>query len=243
MEFLSDSDPNNQRSTPISVGDTLPPIIIHEPKVSVKFLDTLTISVQVTDNGSGVRNVTIYYKSKSESEYFSIPMNKVPDMDDIYSYEIPREDVTLDDLEYFIKADDWASVTNTVYFGDDGLIQEMPNSDTDIDVDVREKKDTDDDGADSDDNFLEDIGGPFGLKHIGVCLLVIILLVVLLVCFIFAVRSAFQARALANHSTKYKTETVEGDRVLWEGEDMEELDEAEDLNTIGDEDDELQEGL
>jgi hypothetical protein len=242
LEYLSDSDPNDEMSNPVSIVDDYPPVIVHEAKTTAEYLNSILIIAIATDNGSGVRNVTLYYKIKSDSDYSSFTMNLLVEQVDTYSYEIPREDVILDDLEYYIMAVDWAAVPNVVYYGDDGLTNIEPDSKSDIDIDVREKHDLDD-KDDDDGDFFKDFGEPFGLTHFGVCLLVLIISIVLIICFILATRSAFEARALAQHSTKYKSETADGERITWEGEEVEELDEAEDLNTIGKEDEELQEGL
>lgn len=242
LEYLSDSDPNDETSNPATLIDTTPPRIIHEPKATTKPFETLTISVDVYDNGSGVRNVTIYYKQKSDSQYTLNKMNKKQGEDNIYIFDIPHDEVTLDDLEYYIEAVDWATVSNVMFYGKAGMTKIRPTSNNDIDVDVREKS-KGEDQADDDGDFFEDVGEPFGLTHAGICLMVIVLLVILAICFILALRSAFEARALANRSTKYSSKTEAGERVTWEGEEYEELDEVEDLNTIGEEDKSRLEGL
>jgi hypothetical protein len=48
---------------------------------------------------------------------------------------------------------------------------------------------------------------------------------------------------MANQSMKAKAETAEGERMVWEGEAMEELDEVEDLVTSTEDDYEQLEGL
>jgi M6 family metalloprotease-like protein len=244
LEYLSDSDPNDPNSTPSSIVDKTPPYIIHEPRAKTNYLESMTISAQVNDNGSGVRNVTLHFKSKRESKYTSVSMIKKSDADDIYSYVVTRERITMDDMEYFIEASDWAVISNRIYFGDNGITDVRPDQDSDIDVDVQDKtgaSTTSDD--DSDDNFLGDLGEPFGLTNPVICLVVLIILIVLFISFLLSIRSAMRARAMANKAVKAKSETADGERWTWEGEEYEELDEVEDLSTTGEEDHEMTDDL
>jgi hypothetical protein len=244
LEYLSDSDPFDPNSNPESVVDKSPPHIIHEPRSKTNYLESMTISAQVTDNGSGVRNVTLHFKSKRESKYISMPMIKKSDVDDIYSYVVSRERITMDDMEYYIEANDWAVIPNTVYFGTDGQTSDRPEQDSDIEVDVQDRSGTGtSDSDDSDDNFLGDLGEPFGLTNPVICLMVLVILIVLFLGFLLAIRSAVRARAMANKAVKAKSETAEGERWTWEGEEFEELDEVEDLTTTGEDDFELTDDL
>jgi uncharacterized membrane protein len=244
LEYLSDSDPNDPNSTPASIVDKTPPYIVHEPRTNTNYLESMTISAQVVDNGSGVRNVTLHFKSKRESKYTSVSMIQKSATDDVYTYVVSRERISMDDMEYFIEASDWAVISNRIYFGEDGLTSIRPDQNSDIDVDVQDKtgKGTSD-GDESDDNFLGDLGEPFGLTNPVICLVVLVILVVLFLSFLLAIRSAVRARAMANKAVKAKSETADGERWTWEGEEYEELDEVEDLTTTGEEDLELTDDL
>jgi M6 family metalloprotease-like protein len=243
LEYLADTDPNDPLSTPATKNDLTPPYIEHHPRTNAEFLEPLTISAKVTDNGSGVNEVFLFLKKKDLLNYNSYSMVKKSADSDIYSIEVSREFQTKEGLEYYIKASDNAN--NTIYYGKSGLVSVIPNIDTDIDVTISDKSansDTSDD--DSEGDIFEEFGEPYGLTHPGICLMVIIIIIVLIICFALAIRSALHARAMASHSVKSKSETADGERVLWEGDEVEELDEVEDLTITGDEEEQnLTEGL
>ena len=228
-EYLADSNPTDPTSNPISIDDITPPTIIHEPLRRIDIFHSVIITAAVFDNHSGVGEVNLYYKSVSDFDYTRLNMTRSGD--NTYIYEFPGSEVK-SDIEYFIKAVDLAFVPNIIYFGNDGLTSTEPDQFSDIDIDV---VDPDKDNDDDEGGFLEDLGKPFGITDAGVCLLVIVIVIVLLICFILALKSAYQARALAKHSAKHKTTTVEGDRLIWEGDELEELDEVEDLAASEDE--------
>ena len=48
---------------------------------------------------------------------------------------------------------------------------------------------------------------------------------------------------MAKKAVKHKSETADGERWVWEGEEVEELDEVEDLTVTGDEDEKELTGL
>jgi hypothetical protein len=227
-EYLTGSDPADPGSTPISIADTVGPTIAHDPLSKVDIFKPVTISVKATDKESGVKVVLFLYKYKNDAIYTIHNMSKSGE--DVYTYELPGSKVT-EDFEYYIEAIDLAFAPNTKYFGNDKEILTRPDETTDINVKVvdPDKEDDTDDG-----NILDDLGKPFGITDAGICLAVLIILIVLLICFIFVLRNALQARSLAQHSTRYKNKDAEGENVYWEGDEMEELDEVEDLSITGD---------
>lgn len=243
LEFLSGSDPNDPDSTRRTVQDTTPPVIIHEPRKTATLLETFTITALVYDNGSGVRNVTLNFKKKPNSEYSSVAMYKISGDQNTYKFELPREMLTRDDLEYYIEAEDWASVPNVIFYGKTGMTQVRPTAENDINIDVREKSTTESED-DDDGDFFEQVGKPFGLTDAGICLVVLIIVIVLIICFVLALRSAFQAREISKQNVRSKSKTADGDKIYWDGEEAEELEEVEDLIVMGDEvEEEEQEGL
>ncbi len=222
-EYLAGSDPNDDKSNPLSIKDTKSPIIIHEPVTRVEKYHPVIITAAVYDNGSGVKTVKLYYRHRSETIYKAINMTKSGDQ--TYTFELSGAEVTKD-IGYYLEATDGAFVPNVIYFGKSGLTVTRPTSDSDIDIDVFDKtKDEDQD----DDDVLGDLGKPFGIDNAGICLLVIVIAIVLIICFILVLRSAMHARAIAKHSAKHTSTTADGDRITWEGDEFEELDEVEDL--------------
>jgi hypothetical protein len=227
-EYLDDSDPTDATSTPISTIDTSTPIIIHEPVTQGQIYNPIEITATVVDEDSGVLVVKLYYKLKFDSTYTQI--NMTAGDNHIYSHELSGSVVT-GDLEYYMEAIDLAFVPNKIYFGEEGLTNALPNHKTDLDVDVKGGTGG---GDDDDGNILDDIGKPFGIDNGAVCLVVIIVIIVLIICFLLAIRSAMKARNMSRRATRYRSTTADGDAMVWEGDEIEELDEVEDLEITGD---------
>ena len=224
-EYLSDSDPRDATSTPVSIRDTRAPILIHEPITRAEIYHSIIFSATAVDNGSGIQAVTLHYKTKSDTDYTIIIMPYSGEY--IYTYELPGSKVT-GDLEYYLEARDAAFVPNVIYYGKDGATQTQPTKDTDINIDVVDRRKDDDD---DDEDILGDLGKPFGITNPGICLLVLIVGIILIICFFLSIRSAYQARALEKHASRHKTTTADGEKLIWEGDELEELDEVDDLET------------
>jgi M6 family metalloprotease-like protein len=226
-EYLADSDPKDSESTPLSVFDTYSPIIDHEAITKVDQYHKITFSAIVVDNGSGIKYVKLYYKYKSDSEYKSINMSKTGDR--IYAYEFSGSEVS-SDIGYYLEAADFAMDPNMIFYGKEGMTETKPTSDTDINLRVIGRTGDDDP---SDGEFLEDLYRPFGIDNLFVCLIVLIIGIILLVAFVLVVRNTIRAQAIAKRSMRYKSTTADGDALIWEGEELEELDEVEDLKPTG----------
>jgi N-acetylneuraminic acid mutarotase len=120
----------------ITEDDLTPPSITHIPITQVTLDDTIIIQAAVTDDASGVNQVELSYKKKTDGEYTNLIMTKSVTM---YTAEIPAEAKSSDGIEYYIKAMDNAPSPNVAYFGASGQVVEMPNSLTDIDITVIEQ--------------------------------------------------------------------------------------------------------
>ncbi len=91
-----------------------PPVITHTPVTTASPEANLTISATVTDAALGaseneVLNVTLYYKSASQSLFSSIPMGAKPG--GLYEGQIPKSALAESEIQYYIEATDG---TNTV---------------------------------------------------------------------------------------------------------------------------------
>jgi uncharacterized membrane protein len=123
----------------ISAGDKTPPTITHIPVVTGNIGKKITVSATIIDDVSGVKYVELFYKMKNDNSYSNISMSKYQNS---YTAEIPAQDVTVDGLEYFIKATDKATPPNIAYFGATGQVTIIPTSINDIDIEVTEKDTT-----------------------------------------------------------------------------------------------------
>ena len=81
--------------------DTTPPSIQHTPVTTSEDKSDIAIRATVTDDGDGVKKVTLYYRRIGETSYTSITMSG-PD----YKAVIPAERVSTDGIEYYIRATD-----------------------------------------------------------------------------------------------------------------------------------------
>ena len=226
MEFALGSSPSNAISTPVSVLDDSPPEITHTKVRYGKVLVTIRISAMVTDDSSGIKEVNLYYKKKTDRTYNSISMGE----DNPYYAKIPASMATLDDLEYYIEAVDNAKKPNIAYFGTDGVLHKRPSHVNDIDINIQE-----DYRPPEDSNMAEDFIDTFGFDSAGICFLVIVIIVILIVSFAFSLRSAIQARDAAHMKKRQRTVRVmHGKDMLWEGFELENISEDEDLYLIND---------
>jgi len=120
----------------ITEDDLTPPSITHIPIIKATLEDTIIIQAAVTDDASGVNQVELSYKKKTDSGYTNLTMTKSATM---YTAEIPSEAKSSEGIEYYIKATDKAPTPNIAYFGANGQVVEMPNSLTDIDITIIEQ--------------------------------------------------------------------------------------------------------
>jgi hypothetical protein len=115
--------------------DTDPPSIVHTIVTVGSAGEPISITTDITDSESGVDTVSVFYKKPSEGTYTELPMNFDGNN---YTAEIPGSSVTMDGLEYYIKADDNAIPTNIAYFGVGGQTGTQPGSSTDINITIME---------------------------------------------------------------------------------------------------------
>jgi hypothetical protein len=232
MEFNQGSAPQDELSTPITANDKTPPKITHKRIVKGQQLIAITITATVTDEDSGVKEVNLYYKKKSDLSYNSISMGH----ENTYSATIPGSMVTLDDLEYYIEAVDNSKLRNTAYFGDDGQSIYRPSSASDIDVDVKENIINE-----NEPDMFEDLQDTFKFNSVEVCFTVFVIMIILLISFGLSLSSVVKARQLASANNQRKVISVtHGKNMVWEGFDLENISEDEDMNLIND-DSELEE--
>jgi hypothetical protein len=118
--------------------DTTPPTITHTP-VSTGNKDTnIRITATITDDQSGVDYAELYYKKRIDTKYTKIDMTK---SGNTYSADIPATSVTVDGVDYYMKAADKATAPFVVYYGSGGQVTQEPTSQNDIiitisDIDV-----------------------------------------------------------------------------------------------------------
>lgn len=103
--------------------DTTPPEINHTAITIAKQDDPITVYATVTDEGDGVQEVVLHYRTIGDQNYTAITM---PFNGEIYITDIPDYRVTLDGIEYYISATDG---TNTVT---DPADTDQPHAITDI---------------------------------------------------------------------------------------------------------------
>jgi hypothetical protein len=218
-EYLDNSNPLDPDSTPVTANDFDPPIIQHTPVTTGKGGKAIEITAIVTDTYSGVKAVTLYYKSQTSDSYNIISMG----FENPYTAEISGFDVRSEGLEYYIMAEDHGFIPNIAYFGQDGPIIVEPTEDTDIDITVTGEVGDDDE---DDSGILEDMGEPFGITNPLTCLLYIILLIIVLIAVVVGVWSAKKRMAYAREMDEHEKDK------RFEPKDTED----EDLEVMGDED-------
>ena len=111
--------------------DTISPKITHTPVNNGVDREEIMITAEATDEHSGINGVSLHFKKPNESSYNTISMNK---NESIYSVIIPKDDVTANGLEYYIKAFDRSSPNNVIYYGKNGETEVEPTSENDIDI-------------------------------------------------------------------------------------------------------------
>ena len=226
IEYSLSSSPNNKYSTPASTKDNTPPRIAHTKVRYGRLLETIKITASVTDDDSGVKDVTLYYKKKTDLKYNALPMGH----GNPYTVEIPASMATLDDLEYYIEAIDCAKVPNIAFFGMDGEVLIRPNTVNDIDIDIRENY-----HPPNEPNVFDEFIDKMDFASFEICLIVFIIGIILLVSFALSVGSAMKAKRLKNLQKRQRTIRVtHGKNQLWEGSEVENISEDEDLNLIYD---------
>jgi hypothetical protein len=227
IEFVQGSAPQDSYSTPITANDRTPPKITHKKVVKGTQLNAIEITATVVDDDSGVKDVILYYKKRSDLGYNSLSMGN----ENIYSATIPASMVTLDDLEYYIEAIDNSKFRNSAYFGEDGQTLKRPSLASDINVEIEEKITTEEDK-----DMLEDFQDTFNFESMEICLTVFVLMIILLISFGLSLGKVVQAKELAGLNEKKRTiHVLRGKNTTWEGFEMERIGEDEDLNLISDE--------
>ncbi len=113
--------------------DTQIPSLTHIPTSTGIEGKDITITVNATDENSGVKDVMLYFKSLIDNSYSIMEMN-LKFGTTSYSVKISGAKVTPEGLEYYIKARDNSNPANIVYFGYNGVTKIQPNADTDIDI-------------------------------------------------------------------------------------------------------------
>ena len=100
----------------------------------------------------------------------------------------------------------------------------------DIDIDIRE-----DYYAPDDSNMVDEIVDAFGFTSLGVCLMVFIMAIILIISLSLSVRGAVCAKQRAALQKELRTIRVaHGKNMVWEGFELENISEDEDLNLIED---------
>ncbi len=92
-----------------SGGDTKPPVINHTPVTTGTSGTPITISAIITDDKSGVKSASLFYKKGEGASANSEPFkekNMTAVGGDQYTATIPGEEVTTAGLEYYIEAKD-----------------------------------------------------------------------------------------------------------------------------------------
>jgi hypothetical protein len=231
MEFVQGSAPLDSLSTPITAQDAKPPKIMHKKVVAGQQLNAIKITATVDDEDSGVKEVNLYYKKKSDLSYNSVPMGN----ENTYSATIPGSLVTLDDLEYYIEAVDNSKQRNVAYFGNSGQTLKRPSQSNDIDIQVKEII-----TSAEEPDMVEDFKDMFAFESLEICFIVLILCIVILASFGVSLSKAVRAKQLAGMREQRRTITVmRGRDMVWEGFELEKISEDEDMNLLDDDDDEL----
>ena len=103
---MSESAPAGKVSC--AAADTIAPSIYHTPVNQGYSSNNLVISCTASDN-IAVQNVTLYYRTKGQSDWKSLAMLK---QNDRYSATIFGSEITLEGLEYYIVASDGVNTIN-----------------------------------------------------------------------------------------------------------------------------------
>lgn len=87
---------------PADTIDTQAPIIEHTPVLEADNANDLNITANITDDLQ-VSSAKVYYRSVGDSQFKSINMQK---LNDVYAAVIPKTDLTVQGIEYYIEASD-----------------------------------------------------------------------------------------------------------------------------------------
>jgi hypothetical protein len=226
LEYSKGSSLEDSYSTPGSVLDSVAPEIVHIKVEKGRIYESIEISAIVTDKESGLKQVNLYYRKKSDNQYYSISMGH----ENPYKAFIPASFATLDDIEYYIEAIDNAKNPNIAYFANEGQISIKPIKSTDIDIDISE-----DYRPLEESNMLDEFVNAFDFGSLEVCLIVFLIMIVLICSFVFSVYRVSKARNMAKYNRNSRTIQVQRDKSMqWEGFEKENINEEEDLNLIDD---------
>jgi len=88
---------------PRELDDITPPVIEHRPMKRVGEGKNITIEAIITDDKTGVKVVTIFYRNVGDTIYKIFAMNKEGDR---YTYTIQASEIRGEKIEYYIRASD-----------------------------------------------------------------------------------------------------------------------------------------
>ncbi len=117
-------DPNSDIDIQILDEDVIPPTIMHQ-RIEKGIVGTkLAMTATVTDDGSGVKDVKVFYKIRTDRNFQEANMkNGNP-----YYYELPESVMTSYGVDYYLYAIDNSPKGNEIYFGNYGLTTVRPNT-------------------------------------------------------------------------------------------------------------------
>jgi hypothetical protein len=147
--------------------DESPPKIEHNRIIEVNEGIKITIFANISDEESGVKEATLFFKRVKDKIYTELLMDYNGKN---YSAIIPKDNVKPEGLEYYIKASDRSNPNNLIFYGNNGESRVKPNPETDIDIQVIRRKIKQ---QESDSIWLYIIGG------IGTILLIIIIFIII----------------------------------------------------------------
>ncbi|MEM4292543.1 MAG: DNRLRE domain-containing protein [Thermoplasmata archaeon] len=105
--YSEDTAGNKEEEKNISFKiDTRAPEITHAQISEWLYSEEVLVSAKVSDYGSGVADVRLYYKNPGWASYREVSMSSADG--ETYTARIPKDDVTLDGLQYYIEAKDRA---------------------------------------------------------------------------------------------------------------------------------------
>jgi hypothetical protein len=113
--------------------DTTPPTISHTPVNSGTVSKEIIISVEISDELSGINEVLLYYKKSVDKEYTMLNMEEE---NHNYSAKIPADIITTNGVEYYIQASDKSTPSNVIYYGIDEITTIKPINTTDISIKI-----------------------------------------------------------------------------------------------------------
>jgi len=164
----------NYRTAGIEVLiDTTPTNIVHVPVINGKEGEGIQIVATISDDNSGVGNVTAYIRKQGEFTYSGIIMEQ---SGDTFTASILGDTVT-SDIEYYIEATDRSTPPTTIYYGKSGISNIKPTVDSDIDIAVEVTDKTNEEDVDKNDKGVE-------TSMLWLMIVIILVVVALLVLYI-----------------------------------------------------------